>query len=620
MSTTIVQDTLTVGIDIGDIIQNNPRLNNDVLPLILAKFRSIVPNANEVPEDDLKKEIQRKLNMLKSKAKFKADHRKIESYHYCSNLITVAIKNRKVNNTAFKQSDLDTSLVNFNNPTTVPSSVLAGFSTVFQQNRSDQSNCCQARKRIKTVQTAATGPHSTCSDDESFLKYSLRDRSKLIKIQYDYMTYYESSEDDDDDGSPDDALLSNVKLLEFMRFKDKYNITDDAIRVLNQLESIHGSCPTLYHLKKLRATLNKNIPIKKCDQGAYLDINDAIKLLIHSDPSVLDNTDNQKLHVKHNMDGTTIGTSTNFFMSTITCIESGAKQQTAPNVIPLGQFKFDKENRAEIERVIPDDFINTMEKNYMQVIPDILHMKLRISDTLLAEIISLISVTNTIAERPQHLKNVMTFLKQRAKDTRTNHKFTLTRKNEIEVSGRLNSQMHEHFLRDLPLSAIMKDNQKAFFIKKLCNDFFDLMRLYNRTDINKNLKQQSINWCERFKSLFGADAVTIYIHVLGNHAFEFHQQYDNLGLYSLQGNEKFNGVTTKDFFMSTNKRNFNIQLLHKRIRLRLLDIALRQGGLTAITKLFFNWNIKDTISAQESSLNKLFFLKEDTQRVYLRFS
>ncbi|CAF4156637.1 unnamed protein product, partial [Rotaria sp. Silwood1] len=34
------------------------------------------------------------------------------------------------------------------------------------------------------------------------------------------------------------------------------------------------------------------------------------------------------------MDGTTIGTSTNFLISTITCIESGAKQQTAPNVIP----------------------------------------------------------------------------------------------------------------------------------------------------------------------------------------------------------------------------------------------------------------------------------------------
>ena len=129
------------------------------------------------------------------------------------------------------------------------------------------------------------------------------------------------------------------------------------------------------------------------------------------------------------------------------------------------------------------------------------------------------------------------------------------------------------------------------------------MRLYNLTDINKSPKRQSIIWCERFRSLFGADAVMIYIvHVLGNHAFEFHQKYDNLRLYRLQGNEKFNDVTTRDFFMSTNKRNFNIQLLQKRIRLRLLDIALRKDGLTAIAKLFFNWNIKDTISAQESSL------------------
>ena len=146
------------------------------------------------------------------------------------------------------------------------------------------------------------------------------------------------------------------------------------------------------------------------------------------------------------------------------------------------------------------------------------------------------------------------------------------------------------------------------------------MWLYNLTDMNGNLKQQSINWCERYKSLFGADAVTIYIHVLGNHAYKFHQHYDNLGLYSLQGNEKFNDVTTKDFFMSTNKRNFNIQLLQKPIPLRLLDITLRQDVLTAITKLFFNWNIKDTISAQESSLHKLLFLQEDAQRLYVRFS
>ena len=87
------------------------------------------------------------------------------------------------------------------------------------------------------------------------------------------MTYDESSQgDDDDEGTPDDVLLSNVKLLEFMKFKNKYNITDEAVRILNQLESIHGSCPTLYHLKKLRTTLNKNTPIKKCDQGEFREV------------------------------------------------------------------------------------------------------------------------------------------------------------------------------------------------------------------------------------------------------------------------------------------------------------------------------------------------------------
>ena len=91
-------------------------------------------------------------------------------------------------------------------------------------------------------------------------------------------------------------------------------------------------------------------------------MNDAVKLFIHSDPPVLDDIDHRKLRIKHNMNGTIIGALTNFLVSTITCIESGAKQQTAPNIISLGQFKFDKENRAEIERVIPDDFINMMEK------------------------------------------------------------------------------------------------------------------------------------------------------------------------------------------------------------------------------------------------------------------
>ncbi|CAF1593878.1 unnamed protein product, partial [Didymodactylos carnosus] len=95
---------------------------------------------------------------------------------------------------------------------------------------------------------------------------------------------------------------------------------------------------------------------------AYLNVNDAVKLLIHSDPSIIDNASDDVIRIKHNMDGTTIGASTNFLMSTISCVESGINKQSATNVILLGQFKFNKENRSEIERVIPDEFIDMMEK------------------------------------------------------------------------------------------------------------------------------------------------------------------------------------------------------------------------------------------------------------------
>ncbi|CAF0881292.1 unnamed protein product [Didymodactylos carnosus] len=73
---------------------------------------------------------------------------------------------------------------------------------------------------------------------------------------------------------------------------------------------------------------------------------------------------------------------------------------------------------CETEMVITNTNVLIAQLQYTQIITDILHMKLRISDILLAEIISLISVTNTIAERSQHLQNVMTILEQRAKDSR----------------------------------------------------------------------------------------------------------------------------------------------------------------------------------------------------------
>ncbi|CAF1042002.1 unnamed protein product [Didymodactylos carnosus] len=176
------------------------------------------------------------------------------------------------------------------------------------------------------------------------------------------MVYCDSKDEEEDDELTDDELLLNEKLLHFLKLKDQNNNTDEAIRLFNILELQYGICPTLRQLKKLRAALNKNISVRKCNNGAYLNVNHAVKLLIHSDRSIIDNPSDEVIHIEHNMDGTTIEASTNFFMSTISCVESGINKQSATNVIPLGQFKFNKENRSEIERVVPDEFIDMMEK------------------------------------------------------------------------------------------------------------------------------------------------------------------------------------------------------------------------------------------------------------------
>ncbi|CAF1284659.1 unnamed protein product, partial [Didymodactylos carnosus] len=324
--------TTTIDIDITDIIQNNPLLDEEILPDIIKKFQVLVPNTDEFEPFDPSKIIRRQTINNESS--------------------TINIQSNNHNNQTIILPDITTQPSSYHN--LLITTDLNGTSDCVTSKRNLQSSPHQPLKRKRYTHLINT------PDDPVTLGYDLRDRSKLIQTSDDYMTYYESTDDEDDlNECPDYALLSNTKLLEFLICKDKYNITDEAIRIFNQLESIYGCCPSLYHLRKLRATLNKNIPIQKC---AYLHVNDAIKLLVHSDPSVIENASNEVLHIKHNMDGTTIGASTNFLMSTITCMQSGANKQSVANVIPLGQFKFDKENRTEIDRVLPDEFVNMMEK------------------------------------------------------------------------------------------------------------------------------------------------------------------------------------------------------------------------------------------------------------------
>ncbi|CAF1457655.1 unnamed protein product [Didymodactylos carnosus] len=106
-------------------------------------------------------------------------------------------------------------------------------------------------------------------DVQPITSYQLRGHSSLVKTSYDNMISHDSTDNEEDDEYADDELLLNEMLLQFLKYKDKHNITDKAIRILNILESEYGICPTLLQLKKLSAMLNKNISIRKCDHGEF---------------------------------------------------------------------------------------------------------------------------------------------------------------------------------------------------------------------------------------------------------------------------------------------------------------------------------------------------------------
>ena len=83
------------------------------------------------------------------------------------------------------------------------------------------------------------------------------------------------------------------------------------------------------------------------------------------------------------------------------------------------------------------------------------------------------------------------------------------------------------------------------------------------------------NWMKLFIYIYQAKDVTPYMHALFFHVHEFLSLYGNIEYFSQQGLEKYNDVTSKNFFRSTNHRGISAirQLFLKRKRVQCLEAA-----------------------------------------------
>ncbi|CAF1648620.1 unnamed protein product, partial [Didymodactylos carnosus] len=122
--------------------------------------------------------------------------------------------------------------------------------TVVIPKRNRQNISCTPRKRRKC--SSIDDNLTANSNVQPIPGYQLRDRSSVIKTADDNMVSYDSTDNEEDDYYGDDELLLNEKVLQFLKFKDQHNITDEPIRIFNILENEYGILPYITSVKKIK--------------------------------------------------------------------------------------------------------------------------------------------------------------------------------------------------------------------------------------------------------------------------------------------------------------------------------------------------------------------------------
>jgi hypothetical protein len=115
-------------------------------------------------------------------------------------------------------------------------------------------------------------------------------------------------------------------------------------------------------------------------------------------------------------------------------------------------------------------------------------------------------------------------------------------------------------------------------MQKVWDDFWkirqDLKHDFNSDDVEV-VKRKITSWLELYLTVYQAKDVTPYIHTLYAHVPEFLSLYTNLECFTQQGMEKYNDITSKNFFRSSNHRGVSAleQILLKKNRVQYLEAA-----------------------------------------------
>ncbi|CAF1544480.1 unnamed protein product [Rotaria sordida] len=122
--------------------------------------------------------------------------------------------------------------------------------------------------------------------------------------------------------------------------------------------------------------------------------------------------------------------------------------------------------------------------------------------------------------------------------------------------------------RTFPYNDILNDDI-AKSARLVVNKFKEILRELNHNSIKRKgvLKRLSLDFVKEFRQSGLRTTVTPYIHIIGNHLFEF-EAFNDLGDYNMQGVEKNNDLLSRLYFSSTNPaKNPLLTMLQKLYRM-----------------------------------------------------
>ncbi|CAF1544920.1 unnamed protein product, partial [Rotaria sp. Silwood1] len=196
--------------------------------------------------------------------------------------------------------------------------------------------------------------------------------------------------------------------------------------------------------------------------------------------------------------------------------------------------------------------------DYQDYCVDTLHLKLRVFDVILKDILSHASRTGKYgADHLNIIEQKIEILNKHCEKTIGKRFFfqvdSDNNNKTIASHGKLSGLLQDHFFIDsFPYDDILDDGI-AKSARIVVNKFKEILHEIKHTSIKRKgvLKRLSLEFVKEFRQSGLRTTVTPYIHIIGNHLYEF-DEFNNLGDYNMQGVEKNNNLLSRLYFSSTN--------------------------------------------------------------------